>query len=315
MQGDADTLSVTYLADDTRIAAGTGMGDIRLWDAGTGAAIGAPVDAHGSDDVWELVGAPEGERLLSASSDGTAKVWSLASGDQVGPPIAGAAKGERIAGVLWSSDGESILGGGDDGRLRRWDARTGAQFAVSAIGHDDRVIDVAGSADGTHVVSLGRDQDVRLWSIATPVPADPVLADLGEPLHGIAVSPDGRYLASGGDGVVHVIARDGTRVGEVTTAPGPVFALAFPNDRTLAVGDSRGRCGCGALPVEERWPGPPSPSASRPTTGPSPRSRSSRGPGDWSASLTTVCSGGGVASGDGLSSMPSLSRTAPIPTS
>ncbi len=240
MRGTADTLSVAYLSGDTLIASGTGAGAVGLWDANTGAVIGEPIAAHGSDDVWELLGSPDGGALLSASSDGTARVWSIPGGQPAGPPIAGAATGDRVNGVMWSADGASILGGGDDGRLRRWDRSTGRQLAESAIGHDDRVIDLASSADGTRVVSLGRDQDVRLWSIGASVPVDEVLVDLGEPLHGVAVSKDGRLIAAGGDGVVHIVARDGTRVGEVKAAKGPVFAVAFMEDDTLAVGDAGG---------------------------------------------------------------------------
>lgn len=239
MHGDADMLSVAYVSEDARIASGTGAGDIWLWDAGSGALVRVPIPAHGSDDVWELIGSPAGDQILSASSDGTAKVWSLPSGEPVGPTI-GAARGQRVAGVAWSRDGRSIVGGGDDGRIRRWDVATGAQLAVSSGGHDDRVIDVSGSVDGTHAVSLGRDQDARLWTIGTPVPVDPVLADLGEPLHGVAVSRDGRTIAAGGDGVVHVVSRQGKRIGEIATASGPVFALAFLDDGMLAIGDARG---------------------------------------------------------------------------
>ena len=202
-----DALSVQYVRGDTRIAAGTGVGHVFVWDAATGEAIGPPVDAHGSDDVWELVDAPSGERLLSASSDGTARVWSSATGQQLGPTIAGTATGHRVAGVLWSPDGRSIVGGGDDGRMRRWDVASGAQLSESTIGHDDRIIDVAGSRDLRRIVTLGRDQDVRLWTVGAPVPVDPVLIDVGEPLRGIALSPDSQRIAAGGDGRVHVLAR------------------------------------------------------------------------------------------------------------
>jgi WD40 repeat protein len=235
-----DALSVQYVRDDTRIAAGTGAGHIFLWDAASGEPVGPPVEAHGSDDVWELVDAPSGDRLLSASSDGTARVWSSDNAQAVGPTIAGTATGQRLAGVLWSPDGRSIVGGGDDGRVRRWDVASATQLSESAIGHDDRIIDVAGSRDGRRIVTLGRDQDVRLWTVGAPVPVDPVLTDIDEPLHGIALSPDGERIAAGGDGSVHVIARDGTGHSELAVPEGPVFALAYLDGRTLLVGGGDG---------------------------------------------------------------------------
>lgn len=178
------------------------------------------------------------DRVLSAGSDGMARVWSLTSGEQLGATMGDASL--RIEGVLWSADGRQVLAGGADGLLRDLDPETGTVQAVSADGHDDEVIDIGGSADGRRVVSLSRDQEVRIWSIDSQVPVDPVLADLGAPLYGLALSPDGASLAVGGDGEVHLLSAAGELLQDVAVPTGPVLGLAYVAPDRVAIGGSDG---------------------------------------------------------------------------
>ena len=67
-----DFLSVAFTLDGQRVLAGTGDGRVFIWDVAQQRVAGSPIAAHGTNDVWELVMHPDGDRVATASSDGTA---------------------------------------------------------------------------------------------------------------------------------------------------------------------------------------------------------------------------------------------------
>jgi WD40 repeat protein/tRNA A-37 threonylcarbamoyl transferase component Bud32 len=243
LRANVDFLSVAFTLDGKRLLAGTGDGRVFIWDVADRSLVGSPIAAHGTNDVWELVMDPSGERVATASSDGTASVWSLASGALVATPFV-TAEGDRtldaVAGLVWSHDGGSLFAGGSDGRVHEWELASQSEVDISAIGHDDRVIDAFASADRTVLATLGRDQDVRLWDTADREPTFAILRQLNVPLYGVAVSEDSTRIAVGDDrGVVHVLSSDGPAI-PLGDHAGPVFGLAFLPAGGLLSGDDAG---------------------------------------------------------------------------
>ena len=119
-----DFLSVAFSRDGSKVLAGTGDGRVFIWDIASHQQSGEPIDAHGTNDVWELVMHPDGDRFATGSSDGTTKVWSLASHQQVARPFEDSAGNLTIAkveGLVWIRDGAVLVAGGGDGRLHEWD--------------------------------------------------------------------------------------------------------------------------------------------------------------------------------------------------
>jgi WD40 repeat protein len=238
---DVDFLSVAFTPDGERVLAGTGDGRVFLWDADDGSELGAPIEAHGSDDVWELAIDPAGRSVATASSDGTVKVWSLDTGALEATPFvdaAGVRSLEGAAGIAWSPDGTTLWVSGEDGLVHEWDRETETELGSSATGHEDLVSDASISSDGTVLATLGRDQDVRLWDIGAGEPITQLVVEVEEPLFGVAVSGDGRLTAAGdGNGVVHVVDAAGDTI-ELEGHEGRVFGVAFlPDDRLVTAGD------------------------------------------------------------------------------
>lgn len=144
--------------------------------------------------------------------------------------------------VAVSPDGKSVVAGGADGTLIRWDAAIGEHTVLS--GHSDRINAVVFMPDGSLIASGSSDGTVRLWDATTGEPFD-------EPLKGnaavwsLAVSPEGSLLASGGDDSVITLwnTETGEPVGnQLTGIEDTVFALAFSPDGKMLVsggGDSR----------------------------------------------------------------------------
>jgi WD40 repeat protein len=67
--------------------------------------------------VHSLAFSPDSRLLLSASWDGTARLWSLPDGRPLGPPLAHMGKVERCA---WSGDARFIATAQGDGLIRVW---------------------------------------------------------------------------------------------------------------------------------------------------------------------------------------------------
>lgn len=103
---------------------------------------------------------PNGDRLATASHDGTARFWSLTDRTQVGPPLA---HGTVVFGVAWSPDGASIATGAMDSTARLWDAHTGAERAVLPLSTRRPVWGVAFSHDSTRLATASHDFIVRIW--------------------------------------------------------------------------------------------------------------------------------------------------------
>ncbi|MEU8245870.1 serine/threonine-protein kinase [Nonomuraea sp. NPDC048916] len=117
---------------------------------------------------------------VSGSSDGTLRVWDLATGTQVGKPFVGHKNSVEAVAIGELGDGTPIVvSGGFDGTARVWDLATGALISKPFTGHTSFVWDVAIGALGNRIVGLstGADMTLRLWDPQTG-------AQIGEPLVG-----------------------------------------------------------------------------------------------------------------------------------
>ena len=240
-----DFLSVAFSLDGTKLLAGTGDGRVFVWDVASRLQDGPALRAHGTNDVWELVMHPDGDRFVTSGTDGAIKVWSLRTRRHVASPFAaddGVPTNTRVKGLVWSHDGSMLIAGGEDGRVREWDLASSRQVEVTAAGHLDHVEDAAASGDGTVLVTLGRDQDVRIWDLSARRPVTTTVAVLDTPQWGLAASPGGRRVAvGGGDGMVTVFdLATAARVARLAGASGRVFALAFVDANRVVAGDEDG---------------------------------------------------------------------------
>jgi len=133
---------------------------------------------------------PDGGRVASASSDRSARVFSVESGACIA-----LLEGHRddVNAVAWSPDGACVATASFDGTARIYAAATGALLAVCA-GHEADVNGVAWSPDGRLLATASDDRSVRLWAPdGTP---RGVLRGHGDWVDSVAFSPDTKLLAS-----------------------------------------------------------------------------------------------------------------------
>ncbi len=262
-------VNVGVFSPDAKLAATcSDDGFVRLWDCATSRLVHSFSPPH-SDLVSFVRFTPDGGRLVSVSHDGNFAVWDVATGRSLARRAALVGKLESLA--IASDGAFALAGGQREGRIAildldnyslRWHLRSGG--AVSALdlasdnrwvaltdGKDVALVDLTGRSperklrdhrgpvrsvalapDRTFVASIGTDNDfsVRIWNAVT--------GRVSEVLPGhtnggwcIAVSPDGRRLATASD--------DGTaKIWDLERRPDRTVVPAPPGAVPLDVGAS-----------------------------------------------------------------------------
>jgi len=161
---------------------------IKLWDADSGALLHT-FEGH-SHWVEPLAFSPDGTRVLSGSWDKTARLWDVATGALL-RTFEGHSRG--VASVAFSPDGARVLSGSDR-TIRLWDAATGALLR-SFEGHPSLVSSAALSSGGARVLSDSGDDSITLPDMS---------ASERFSVFGVAFSPDGARMLSGGEGTIRL---------------------------------------------------------------------------------------------------------------
>lgn len=131
----------------------------------------------------------DGKRVVTASQDGTARVWNADTGEPITPWLRheGGVDGDI------SPDGGWVLTASADGSVRLWDAQSGARVRAYSEETNAATCAVFGLR-GSRVVAGYQDGSVRLWETETGrLLAAPAHLALVFP---IQASPDGRWFAT-----------------------------------------------------------------------------------------------------------------------
>ncbi|XVV17461.1 hypothetical protein ACQP2X_24690 [Actinoplanes sp. CA-131856] len=184
--------SAAYSRDGRWLVAGGNDGRVRVWLA----------DRMGNRPVAELLGhrgavltvafdRRDPWRVVSASADGTARVWQLPSRTV----LAGAQGWVLAAGH--SPDGRHIVTAEEDGHLRVYDTKGTRLKEWTVTYGNDQLNTALFTPDGDRIVSssVGSDRpQVTMWQSG---PAVPPLQRGEHLLKSLAVSPDGATVAAG----------------------------------------------------------------------------------------------------------------------
>jgi hypothetical protein len=195
-------------------------------------------------EIVSIAVSSDGKRLLSASDDGTVRLWDLEAGKELRrmegnrgeawavafspddtQALAGGqesnlalyevATGKQlrlfpphpnsVRAVAFLPDGRRALSGCCDNLLRLWDVEEGKELR-RFTGHTDYIFSVACSPDGKRALTGGGESDrtVRLWDLESGKELHKLTGHT-ERIMGVAFSPDGKKAVSGcWDGTVRL---------------------------------------------------------------------------------------------------------------
>ncbi len=224
-----------------------------------------PLQSFGAaEPIRELVFAADNATIFTAGLDKAVHAWKLASP----VPTRNFPHPNNVDAVAFQPKGTLLASGGHDGKVRLFDLTKNAQVK-EITAHVDKtgpntIYTVAFSADGKRLVTSSFDNSLKLWD----VPGGNLLREFkahkvkefekghADPVYAAALSPDGKWLASGSGGLERVIkiwnVADGSVVRDLanpqiktppqqppSSHPGDVLRLEFTRDgKLISLGDA-----------------------------------------------------------------------------
>ena len=182
-----------------RIATGCDDGFVGIWDYEQGALVHR-LDGH-RKQISELVYAPGGKLLATASHDGTLRLWDADTGE----PGRVFKLPAQIRCAAFSEDGSLIAAGSADGSGRVWEVESGDPVGIP-LRHANSIESIRFSprGDPLRLATACSDGSARVWDVASGLP-------VSDPLRHARwccqarFTPDGRQLVTtGGDTTVRV---------------------------------------------------------------------------------------------------------------
>jgi len=135
---------------------------------------------------------PDGNFVLSGSTDNTLKLWNVNTGREI-RTFRG--HSGSVNSVSFSPDGNFVLSGSTDKTLKLWNVNTGREIRTFR-GHSGSVNSVSFSPDGEYAVSGSNDKSLILWDIDKGERIK-VFCGHNAAILSVAFSFDGRYVVSG----------------------------------------------------------------------------------------------------------------------
>jgi WD40 repeat protein len=192
--------------------------------------------------VFAFAFTPDGKAIVSGGGDKTLRFWDAETGKEKRQLRCDSSSVTHLA---FTPDGKTLAVVTSNEEILLWDVAEGKQLR-RLVGHKPWIMSVAVTPDGSKLLTSSRDQTVRVWDIATGKELL-VFREHTRPrggVGGIAVSPDGKIVASGDWGDANatevevllwnldsgkVLRRLGGHIGRIQT-------LDFsPDGKTLAV--------------------------------------------------------------------------------
>ena len=158
-----DEITALALSPDHRwLIVGSQDRHIRLYDFVTHLLVHDWQAHHGAISALQFHPDPNTPCFLSASRDGSVKLWDVESG-QIEVPFE---SGADVRAAVFAGQGELIVAGTQQGTLCFWDIRTGEKRLEQAA-HTKPIVALSSHPHGYWLASGGGDNNILWWGIPT----------------------------------------------------------------------------------------------------------------------------------------------------
>jgi WD40 repeat protein len=151
-----DTTEITKIAfspDEKFFATAAGK-HVLVWHVRGGS---KPGELRGHGDWVNDVAFRDSHVIVTASNDGTARIWNRASRSTL---LTLRGNGSSVVSATFDRSGRSVLTGAADGTARLWDVNAGREL----WGDQGLVNDAAYSPNGKWIATAGQRSSVKLWN-------------------------------------------------------------------------------------------------------------------------------------------------------
>ncbi|KAJ3721476.1 TFIID and SAGA subunit [Lentinula raphanica] len=168
--------------------------------------------------------------LLSASADGTSRLWSM---DTMTNLVAFRGHENPVWDVKWSPLGTYFATASRDRTARLWSTDRISCLRIYA-GHLGDVDCVRFHPNSLYLATGSSDWTARLWDVQKGSCVRVFIGHQG-PISNLAISPDGRYLASAGEDLAINLwdIGSGKRIKKMTGHTASIYSLAFSAESSL----------------------------------------------------------------------------------
>lgn len=152
------------------------------------------LDIGHTDRIVAVTFSPDGKWIVSASEDGTVKIWIRQGGKLIKTIIT---DHFQVYSLALSPDGKSFATGGFDAKVRIWSFGSGRLLQTI---HENtfKILSLGFNHDGSRIVSGGANKSPKIWDVESGA-----LLKSFESENNFAYvarfSPDGKMMAAGGD--------------------------------------------------------------------------------------------------------------------
>jgi len=251
---DGDELELAILPARIAVTAAWD-GSAKIWNAESGQCMQTLI-GHGSyevcsddgddddDDDTKCVNAARfssnGKTVLTASADGTAKIWNAETGECV-QTFVGHKQQESSDGTIggvnsavFSADCKAVLTAGADGTAKIWDALTG-ECTHNFVSNGSPCNSATFSSDNESIITTFEDHTAKVWSTETGECKQTVSASQGS-LVSAVFSVDGTtVLIASTDGTAKIWSFEAGEYTHVFNHGKPLSFAVFSPDGTLVL--------------------------------------------------------------------------------